>query len=92
MPRNEELPGVEGPGVSPVKVKALDEAFDELLGARKRRMDWGKKEKDAQSRVLELMKKHEVEVYYYDETPYEIVDIEKVRRKPKDEEENSNGD
>ena len=87
MPKQDDLAGVEGPGVSQPKIKAIDEQFDILIGAREKRMSWGKKEKDAQTELVALMEKHGVEVYMYDETPYMLKDIKKVVRKPKDDEE-----
>ncbi len=87
MAQNEELPGVEGEGVSAKKIKAVDAAFDELLGARANRMKWGGKEKDAQASLIALMEKHNLTVYMYDDRAYVLADIKKVKLKPKDEEE-----
>ena len=49
MPRQQDdLSGVEGPGVSQPKIKAVEDCFEALLNARTNRMKWGTKEKDAQ--------------------------------------------
>lgn len=86
MARNEDLPGVEGEGVSPVKIKAMDEAFDALLGARGNRMKWATKEKEAQTALIDLFHKTDLKLYVFDDRTYILADIEKVKLKPKDEE------
>ncbi len=88
MAKQDELAGVEGDGVSPVKFKDVDEAFDALLGARSNRMKWGKKELEAQATLLDVMHKRSLDVYYFDDTKYVRKEIEKVVRAPKDEEAN----
>ncbi len=85
MARNEELPGVEGEGVSPVTIKAVDNAFEELLGHRTRRMNAAEKEAAASAVLVALFHKHSLKVYTYDERKYTLAHIEKVKLAPKDE-------
>ena len=87
MSRDPELPGVEGEGVSPVAVKAIDDAFDALISARQKRMSWGEKEAEANASLVALFKKHRISVYTYDERKYKLVDIEKVKLAPKEPDE-----
>jgi hypothetical protein len=85
MPRQQEdLAGVEGEGVSQPKIKAVEDGFEALLNARTNRMKWGTKEKDAQTELIALMEKHELELYNYDDVVYQLKDIKKVVRVPKD--------
>lgn len=85
MPRQQDdLAGVDGPGVSQPKIKAVDESFETLLNARTNRMKWGVKEKEAQTELVALMEKHELEVYSFDDVAYQLKDIKKVVRVPKD--------
>lgn len=86
MAKQDELNGVEGEGVSAIKIKALDEAFDSLLGARGNRMKWAKKEKEVQTEVIALMEKHRLDLYMFDDRAYILADIKKVKLKPKDQE------
>lgn len=83
--KQDDLSGVEGPGVSPAKFKDVDEAFDTMLGARTNRMKWGKKEVEAQASLLEIMHKRDIEVYYFDDQKYVRKQLEKVVRAPKDD-------
>jgi len=85
MARNEELPGVEGEGVSPVSIKAVDNAFDELIGHRTRRMNAAEKESASSAVLVALFHKHNLKVYTYDEKKYTLATIEKIKLKPKDE-------
>ena len=89
MAKQDELAGVEGEGVSAVKIKSVDDAFDSLLGARGNRMRWGKKEKEEQNRLIALFKKHNLSTYVFDDRTYILDDIEKIKLKPKDEENGS---
>ncbi len=85
MPQ-EDLAGVEGEGVSQKKVKAIEDGFAEMLGHRGRRMTAGKKELESSAVLVALFHKHNVKVYYYDDKPYTLATIEKIKLKPKDEE------
>lgn len=88
MPRQQEdLTGVEGPGVSQPKIKAVDEAMENLLAARSKRMKFAEQEKEAQTLLVELFHKHDLTHYSFDDTVYELVDIEKIKRVKKDGEE-----
>lgn len=85
MPRQQEdLAGVEGPGVSKPKIKAVDEALENLLAARSKRMKFAEQEKDAQAALVELFHKNDLTCYSFDDQVYELVDIEKIKRAKKD--------
>lgn len=87
MPRNEDLPGVEGEGVSAQKtIKAVDEAFEELIAQRTKRMNAGEKEGEASAKLVALFHKHNLKVYTFDDKKYTLSTIETIKRKPKDEE------
>lgn len=76
---------MEGEGVALRKIKAVDDAFDELLGHRQRRMSAGEKEAAASEILTKLFHKHNLRSYTYDDTKYVIKGKEKVVRAPKDE-------
>lgn len=85
----EDLPGVEGEGVSQKKVKAIEEAFGDLLAAREKRMSHGEKEQAASAVLVQLFHRHNIKIYTYDDKKYTLATVEKIKLKPKDEE---NGD
>lgn len=89
MAKQDDLGGIEGEGVSPVKIKAVDTAFDELIGARSKRMSWGEKEGEASATLVNLFHKHNLKVYTFDDKKYTLATIEKIKLKPKDEENGS---
>jgi hypothetical protein len=82
-----DLPGMVGEGVESPSIKAVDAAFDTLLGARNNRMKWAGKEKEAQTILIGLFHDNKLKSYNYDDRVYILADIEKIRLKPKDEEE-----
>ena len=82
--QQDDLAGVEGPGVSIQKIKSVDEALETLLAARSKRMKMADQEKEAQTALVQLFHKHELTVYRFDDAVYELVDIEKIKRAKKD--------
>lgn len=83
---NDEMP-FEGEGVSPQKkIKAVEEAFGDLLGAREKRMAHGEKEQAASAVLVQLFHRHNLKVYTYDDKKYTLATVEKIKLKPKDEE------
>lgn len=80
---NTEL-GLAGEGVERKSIKAIDVALGDMLNARKKRMEWGKKEGEAQAQLIELFHKHGVEKYSFDDDElYELQGKEKiVKAKP----------
>lgn len=70
--RTEELPGVEGEGVSPKKIKRLDNAINAWRSYMTERMDVLEKEVEARNKVVSIM--HEEGVTSY---PYWVTDDEK---------------
>lgn len=65
--RNVDLPGVDGPGVSRPKVKAIDIAAGEYVEVRDKRMSWTEKEVDAKTKLAQLMEKHNLTEYIFDD-------------------------
>lgn len=63
--KTEELPGVEGEGVSPKKIRALDTAIDAWRDLVEKRMALTKREVEARDKVIELMHKNALELYIY---------------------------
>ena len=80
---NTEL-GLVGEGAERKSIKAIDVALGDMLNARKKRMEWGKKEQEAQASLIELFHKHNVEKYSFDDDElYELQGKEKiVKAKP----------
>lgn len=60
--KNERLPGM-----SSEKNQELSSALDELRDVRCRRMDYTKKEVEAQNKVLALMHEHKLKEYHDDD-------------------------
>lgn len=87
MPANEL--GLTGDGVERKSIKAIDTALGEMVNARKKRMEWGKKEQEAQASLVELFHKHNIERYSFDDDEqYELKGKEKiVKAKPESDEE-----
>jgi hypothetical protein len=81
----DDLPGVEGEGVSQKKIKAVEEAFSDLLSAREKRMSHGEKEQAASAVLVQLFHRHNLKVYTYDDKKYTLATVEKIKLKPKDE-------
>lgn len=76
MPRakQSELPAVEGLGVSPVRIKAIDVAADKYLDARDTRMDQTIKECEARDVLIEKMGEHGLTSYRYGDHEVAIKD------------------
>lgn len=58
MPRTPDLPGVKGPGVAPIRIKAVDEKAEEYVKVRDRRMGLTKKEVQAKNELIDLLHKN----------------------------------
>lgn len=65
MPKQSDLPNVEGEGVAPKKIKAIDIAADEYVTIRDKRMAMTEKEVAARDKLVDLMKQNGLEVYFY---------------------------
>ena len=82
MPKKQaELPGVEAPSI-----KAIDDAADEYVSVRDKRMALTEKEITARDVLANLMHKHKLESYRYDDRIVTIVPAEKVKVKTAKEE------
>jgi hypothetical protein len=58
MPKTSDLPGMKGPGVAPVRIKAVDDAAEEYVKIRDRRMGLTKKEIQAKQNLIDLLHKN----------------------------------
>jgi tRNA isopentenyl-2-thiomethyl-A-37 hydroxylase MiaE len=67
MPKNttEPLPGVDGPGVAPKKLKILDAAVDEWRDIVDKRVALTKQEVEALEVVVNLMRENNITAYQY---------------------------
>jgi hypothetical protein len=77
------------PGAEPVSIPAIDEAADQYVKVRNKRMKLTLEEVELRDKLVELMKENELTVYEWDEQIIELTATEKVKvRKRKDAEEN----
>src|SRR5262245_14980556 len=91
--RPQELPEMNGPGVGQVNVPEIDRAAERYVEARDERMAMTPKEVEAKKKLLELMKKHQLRVYRFDDRIVEIVHKdEAVKVKKADEPEGEGGE
>jgi hypothetical protein len=72
-----DLPGVEGEGVSIVKIEALEEECPRYIKFRDLRMTEGLEERKSKKLIMALMDKHNLGSYSFDDVVFEL--------KPKDE-------
>jgi hypothetical protein len=81
----DDLPGVEGEGVSQQKkIKAVEDAFGDLLAHRTKRMKAGENEGEASKVLTALFHKHSLKHYFYDDVKYVLQGKEKIIKAPKD--------
>jgi hypothetical protein len=74
MPKQNELPAIEGPGVSPPRrIKAIDTAADVYVAARDARMTALQEEIKRRDRLLELMQDHKLTTYRFDDEEVEVL-------------------
>lgn len=75
-------------GMEPPSIKEIDEAADSYVSLRDKRMKMLAKEVEAKGELEEIMKKHELKTYTYEDKTVELVPSEKVKvRKVKDADE-----
>lgn len=79
----QDLPGVEGPGVSRPKVAAIEKAAEEYVALRDSRMETLKEEVKAKQKLADLMHKNELINYPLDDGSTVVVEPgeEKVKVK-----------
>ena len=65
MTKTDDLPGVEGEGVAPKRIKALDNACGKWRAIVAERQLLTEKECEARDKVLALMHEHGVTKYHY---------------------------
>jgi hypothetical protein len=63
MPKNQDdLSGMDGPGVSAVRIKEVDDAAEDYLTERDKRMRQTPKEVEAKKKFVALLHKHEKQI------------------------------
>ena len=67
-----ELEGMTGPGVAPVVIPEIDKAAEKYVNIRDKRMLLTEDEIEAKGLLTELMKKHSLKTYRYDERLVEL--------------------
>lgn len=82
MKTTDELPGVEGPGVSPKKIKRLDNAIANWRENVTNRMALTEKEVASRGKVMLIMNEEGVAKYTYQESDDEqkIVELDKTEK------------
>jgi hypothetical protein len=60
--KTQELPGVEGPGVSPVSIPEIEKLADAYVDARDKRVKLTTKEVEAKTNLLAALHAHEKEI------------------------------
>jgi hypothetical protein len=77
MPKTGDLPGIKGPGVAPVRIKAVDDAAEEYVKVRDRRMGLTKKEVQAKQNLIDIIHKNAEKIGADDEgiMRYEYDDV-----------------
>ena len=68
MPKTPELQGIDGPGVGPVRIKALDNLIYKWRDYVSQRMALGEKEVEARTAVAEMMKEKGVTCYMWSDS------------------------
>jgi rare lipoprotein A (peptidoglycan hydrolase) len=81
MPKTSDLPGISGTGVAPVRIKAVDDAAEEYVKVRDRRMGLTKKEVQAKQNLIDIIHKNAEKIgadnegimrYEYDDVVVEL--------------------
>lgn len=72
MAKTDELSGIEGPGVSPVKNKRLDNAIAKWRGIVATRMDLTEQEVKAKEGVVGIMHELNIGLYRYQDDDDEV--------------------
>lgn len=74
MPRIKQgdLPAIEGEGVAPKRIKALEVAADNYVDRRDTRMKLTEEEVAARSKLAELMKQHNLTIYRFGDEQVEV--------------------
>jgi hypothetical protein len=97
MPKNQELPGVSGPGVAPLEIPEIDKAISKYIKKKEARCQASPGEIEAKTEVRKLLHAHRDELpvnsegipfYRYDDRDYileEKLKIQKVEGADEDE-------
>ncbi len=64
-PKQEELSGVEGPGISPVKIKELDRLADRFIEKRDAKADLASDITKIEGQMAEIMEEHGISKYKF---------------------------
>lgn len=73
-PKAQELPGVEGPGVSLPQYKDLDKLGDKFIEVRDEKAKLATKLADTEKKIIELMRDKGLEVYRFGDQEAKIVE------------------
>lgn len=91
MPKKQQdLPAIEGEGVAPKKIPAVEKAADKYVEIRDKRMAMTEQEVTARAGLIEMMHEHKLTVYTYDDykitmEPREKIKVRTVAPEPVDE-------
>lgn len=80
-PKQDDLPTIEGEGVAPKRIKALDVLGDKYVEVRDRYNEWKDKEQMAKADLIAKMEELKISVYRYGD--HEIDLTKKVNVKVK---------
>lgn len=77
MAKTSDLPGITGKGVAPIRIKAVDDAAEEYVKIRDRRMGLTKKEVQAKTNLIDIIHKNAEKIGADDEgiMRYEYDDV-----------------
>jgi UDP-N-acetylmuramyl pentapeptide synthase len=89
MPRTEDIPGIEGEGVSQKKIPAVTKAATRYLEVRDQRMALTEKEVDAKAVLLNAMEENGLTIYRFDDHCVEVTSKKNVKVKSADDGEGS---
>jgi hypothetical protein len=64
-PRATDLPGIEGPGVAPVKIKELERLGDKFIEIRDEKAELASKLTKLEAQMAEIMEEHKLTKYQF---------------------------
>ncbi len=71
------------PGAEPVSIREIDEAADQYIKVRNRRMKLSLEEVELRDKLTALMQEHKLIIYEWDEQIVELTATEKVKVRKK---------
>lgn len=73
-PKAQDLPGVEGPGVAPVKYKDLEKPGDEFVELRDDKAELATKMTGVQTKIIDKMIEKGITKYRFSDQEIELID------------------